>query len=158
MDWLVGELPLHPLLVHLTVVAVPVAALALLLSTLWPAARRRLGLATPILALLALVCVPVTVWAGEWLAERVGRTPLVDRHEGFGQLMLPWAIAMFVVAAAVWAWHRFGAELYPKARTAVALLLGAAAIVSAVGAMVLIVLIGESGAAAVWTGNFTPDL
>jgi uncharacterized membrane protein len=154
VDWIVGELPLHPLLVHLTVVLVPVSALTVVLAAVWPAARRRMGLLPPILALLALIAVPITTSAGTWLAERVGRTPLVDRHELLGSSVLPWTIAVFVVAAAVWAWHRFFAAP-GRPRLIVSVVLAVAAVIVAVGSIVLIVQIGESGASAVWTGNFS---
>jgi uncharacterized membrane protein len=156
MDWLVGDLPLHPLLVHLTVVLIPVASLTVVLAAVWPAARRRLGLLPPILALLALIAVPITTSAGSWLAERVGHTPLVDRHEALGNLMLPWTIALLVVAVAVWAWHRFG-RATGRARMTVTIALAAAAVVVAAGSVVTIIQIGESGASAVWTGNFSED-
>lgn len=162
MDWVFGELPLHPLLVHLTVILIPVAALCLVLAALWPAARRRLGLLTPILALLALVAVPITTNAGLWLADRVGQTPLLARHEALGLSVLPWVIALFVVAVLHWAWHhwawhRFGSTARKRWRMPVAILLGIAAVVVAVGTVVTIVQVGESGAAAVWTGNFSDE-
>ena len=48
-------LPLHILIVHAVVVGIPLAALLTVLSAVWPAARRRLGIVTPIVALFALV-------------------------------------------------------------------------------------------------------
>lgn len=157
MDWVFEDLPLHPLLVHLTVIVIPVAALALVLAAVWPAARRRLGLLPQILALLALVMVPVTTAAGSWLADRVGRTPLVDRHEELGNSILPWVIAMFVVAIAVWAWHRYFTRATGRVRLTVSVILAAAAVAIAAGSVVTIVQIGESGARAVWTGNFSVE-
>lgn len=105
----VSGLPAHVLLIHLTVVALPTAALATVLSAAWPAARRRLGIGTPLIALLALICVPITVSAGEWLAARIGKTPAIEHHEHLGHELLPWAIALFVVAAAEYAWFSYGA-------------------------------------------------
>jgi len=54
----IAGLPLHPLLVHLVVVLLPLAALATLLHAIWPAARRRLGVVTPLSAGAVLVLVP----------------------------------------------------------------------------------------------------
>ena len=48
-------LPAHPLIVHATVVLVPLGALLVLLHAVWPAARRRLGVVTPLVALVGLV-------------------------------------------------------------------------------------------------------
>ena len=157
MDWKFGELPLHPLLVHLTVMVIPLAALCLVLSAVWPAARRRLGLVTPILALVALIAVPITTSAGLWLADRVGRTPLVDRHQALGESMLPWSIAVFVVAASVWVWYRFGQAAPHRWRMPVAVVLAVAAVIVAAGSVVMIVQIGESGASAVWSGNVSDE-
>ena len=41
-------LPIHILLVHAVVVLVPLAALLTMLSAVWPAARRRIGIITPL--------------------------------------------------------------------------------------------------------------
>jgi len=156
VDWILGELPLHPLLVHLTVVVIPVAAATVALASVWPAARRRMGLLPAILALLALIAVPITSSAGNWLAERVGRTPLVDRHEALGNSMLPWTIALFLVAVALWVWNRVATPT-GRLRLIGSAVLAAAAVIIAVGSVITIVQIGESGASAVWTGNFSKD-
>jgi uncharacterized BrkB/YihY/UPF0761 family membrane protein len=154
IDYVINGLPVHVLLVHLVVIVVPLAALCLLLSAFWPAARRRLGVVTPIVALVALVAVPFTTAAGEWLQERVGATPLLERHAALGPLLLPWVIATFVVACALWLWYRWTPAVPRPARIAATIALDVAAVVTAVGSVVLVVLIGESGTAAVWTGSF----
>lgn len=150
----VSGLPLHPLVVHAVVILVPLTALALLLSAVWPAARARLGLVTPIAALVVLVLVPITVLAGESLKEAVGPLPAVQRHEGFGRMLLPWAIAVFLVATAQWVWHRVGRTRVraaaPGTARAVDIGLIAVAAVTAVGSVVVVVLAGESGSRAVW--------
>jgi formate hydrogenlyase subunit 3/multisubunit Na+/H+ antiporter MnhD subunit len=152
----VSGLPLHPLLVHAVVVLLPLTVLALLLGQFWPAARRRLGVVTAVGALVVLVLVPITVAAGESLAQIVGPIPAVERHENFGRLLLPWAIALFLVAVGQWAWFRWGADRIRATRrpiaTAVTWLLAAAVVVVGVGSVTLLVLIGESGSRAVWGG------
>lgn len=154
IDYVVNGLPLHVLLVHLVVIVVPAAALCLLLSAFWPAARRRLGIVTPLVALVGLVAVPFTTAAGEWLQVRVGATPLVERHASLGPLLLPWVIAVFVVASALWLWYRVDPALPRPVRVVALIVLDASAVVAAVGSVILVVLIGESGSAAVWTGSF----
>ena len=152
----VAGLPLHPLIVHAVVVLTPLTVLALLLGAFWPAARRRLGVVTALGALLVLVLVPITVAAGESLAERIGPVPAVERHRALGEMLLPWAIALFVVAAAQWAWFRFGDARMrrgsPGGALAVGIGLAVASVVVAVGTLVVLVLIGDSGARAVWGG------
>lgn len=148
-------LPMHPLLVHAVVILTPLTALALVLGSLWPAARRRLGIVTPLAALLLVVLVPITVAAGEALRELVGSAPAIDRHEGLGRMLLPWVIGMFVVAAAQWAWFRWGAhdaDAPRRGARAVPVALAALAIAVAAGTTAMVALIGDSGARAVWGG------
>lgn len=152
----VAGLPLHPLIVHAVVVLTPLTVLTLLLGAFWPAARRRLGIATALGAALVLVLVPITVAAGQSLAERIGPVPAVARHQRFGEMLLPWAIALFVVAAVQWAWFRYGDERMrrrsPGAARAMRIGLAAASVAVGVGTAALLVLIGDSGARAVWGG------
>lgn len=152
----VAGLPLHPLIVHAVVVLTPLTVLALLLGTFWPAARRRLGIVTPLAALVVLVLVPITVNAGLALAEAIGPVPAVERHRQLGEMLLPWAIALFGITAAQWAWYRWGdarvRERSPGAARATAIVIGAAAVIVGIGATAMIVLIGDSGARAVWGG------
>ena len=106
-NWTFNGLPLHPLLVHAVVILIPLTAVALLLAVFWPAARRRLGIVVPIAGLLLVVLVPITVQAGEALKEVVGPIPAVIEHESYGQMVLPWVIALAVVAIGEWVWYRF---------------------------------------------------
>lgn len=159
----IDGLPLHILIVHFTVVIVPLAAILTMASATWPAARRRLGVATPLLALAALVLVPITTNAGLWLEERVSITPAIAHHVALGETLLPWVIALFAVAVVQWAWHAFfarqgaiGHDLVRAKllRSTITLVIVAAVAVSAVGTIVMVVRIGEAGSAAVWQGRF----
>lgn len=154
IDYQFNGLPVHVLLVHLVVIVVPLAALALMLSAFWPAARRRLGFVSPLIALVALVAVPFTTSAGEWLQARLVPTPLIEKHVTLGPTLLPWVVAVFVVASVQWLWY-FLAPSGPRwMQVTAVIVIDAAAILTAIGSVVTIILIGESGAAAVWTGSF----
>lgn len=178
MTWTLNGLPLHVLLVHFVVVVVPLAALVTLAAGVWPAARRRIGILSPIIALAALISVPITTQAGEALERMVGHSDLIEEHTRLGDTLLPWAIAVFVLATAHRAWFRIvvrdrardrdrapradaaaatgtppPARVSPTLRRVVALALAAAMTVTAIGSVVTVVLIGESGSRAVWTGE-----
>ncbi|WP_241981847.1 DUF2231 domain-containing protein [Cryobacterium ruanii] len=165
IDWEFNGLPLHVLIVHAVVIVVPLAALCTLLTAFWPAARRRLGIVTPLVALAAVVLVPLAVQAGEWLQSRlVNVTPLLGAHTSLGTTLLPWVIGLFLLAVLQWVWYRYvvaeGARFSSavpsrSARLAVRIVLNAIAVVSAIGAVVTVALIGESGSRAVWTDLFT---
>ncbi|MCU1673378.1 MAG: hypothetical protein JWN77_1491 [Frankiales bacterium] len=155
----INGLPAHVLLVHLVVVLVPVASLLLVAQAWSPVVRRWAGLGGPLLALAALVVVPVTTSAGEWLEQRLPRQPLVQRHAQLGDQLLPYVIAVFVLSVVVHLLGRRSAEarrtlvLPPAAGLArVQLLVAVLATVAAVGSVVQVYRIGDSGARAVWTG------
>lgn len=148
----IAGLPAHVLLVHIVVVLVPLAALLLVVGTIWPAFRARLGLGIPLLALIGLVSVPLATHAGEWLRGRLPDSPLIDRHAELGDTLLVWVVGLFVIAAAQWLWLRRAPA--KRKKTAVTLAIGVLALVVAVGAVVQVYRIGESGSAAVWTGSY----
>ncbi len=176
----INGLPAHALLVHVVVVLVPLAALLVVLSALWPAARRRLGVLTPVIALVALVSVPLTTHAGEWLEHRVPPDELVRRHAELGDGLLPWAGGLFVLAAVAWLVARRTAATVDggaagtaagggaastdggvaattrRGGLAVTIVLAVLSVVVAVGSVVQIYRIGDSGAKAVWHDSFTP--
>jgi formate hydrogenlyase subunit 3/multisubunit Na+/H+ antiporter MnhD subunit len=145
-------LPAHIILVHAVVVIVPVAAAMLVASSWWPRARRWLGFATPIAALVSLALVPLTTNAGQWLRKRVGDSPLIERHEHLGGQLLPWVIGMAVMALLVAFVHRRSDRPIPVWVRAVA---GTVATAVAIGSLVQTVRIGESGSKAVWKGSYS---
>ena len=160
-------LPTHALLVHATVVLVPLAAVAVLLHALWPVARRRLGVVTPLLALAALVLTPLSTESGEVLERSVGHSALVERHAELADGLLPWTFGLFVVAAGLWVLDRRRARIsvpagdgerrepspaLPRWLPVVATVLAVAA---AAGTTVQVVRIGHAGAQATWDGVVT---
>jgi hypothetical protein len=176
-------LPAHPLLVHAVVVLIPLAAVLLVLIAVWPAARRRFTVLTAILAALALISVPITTDAGDWLEHHVPRTPLVHAHTHLGDAMLPWAIALFIVTAAITAREILRARATTRTASHIAadaiqtppptsdrasstprpglggpvtsIVLAVLAVAVALGSIITVYRIGESGARAAWTGHFT---
>ena len=143
-------LPTHAIVVHATVVLLPLAALVVLLHAFWPAARRRLGIVTPLLAGVALVLVPLSTESGESLEHSVGENALVERHAELADGMLPWAIGLFVVAVGLWLLDRRRASTTaPRWLPIVASVL---AVVAVAGTVQQIVRVGHAGAEATWNG------
>ena len=174
----IDGLPAHVLIVHFVVVAVPLSALLLVASAVWPAARRRLGPATPVVAFVTLLSVPAATSAGEWLQRRVPNDPLVRAHVRLGDALLPWALGLVVVGAAIWALDRVAARAgaqrepvpvgapgpaparatSPLTGPAARIVLAVLAVLVAAGSIVQVYRIGESGARAAWhsTAQQTP--
>ncbi|MFI2200281.1 DUF2231 domain-containing protein [Streptomyces sp. NPDC020192] len=153
---LINGLPAHVLFVHVVIVLIPLTALALVTAALWPRAARRLGVLLPLVAFVALVSVPVTTHAGEWLERHVNDDALVRRHTELGDGLLPWAMGLFVLAAAVW-WAGRRPQAEPGQGGAmrwsalpVRIVMGVLSLAVAVGAVVDVYRIGDSGAKASW--------
>lgn len=160
MPTVINGIPAHVLLIHVVVVLVPVSALLLIAQAWSRPARRWAGIAGPLLCLGALVMVPVTANAGEWLRDHLRPSPLIAKHAELGDQLLPWVLAMFVLSVVVWVLERRSDEarepvvLEPTAGMArVQLLVAVLATVAAVGSMVQTYRIGDSGAQAVWQGS-----
>jgi hypothetical protein len=149
-------LPAHALLVHATVVLVPLSALAVLLYAFWPAARRRLGGGMPLLAGVAVVLTPLSTQSGEVLEHEVAHSDLIEQHARLADGLLPWTIGLFVVAAGLW-WldrRRAGAGSAgprPEPRW-LPLVAGVLAVVAVVGVVQQVVRVGHAGAEATWQG------
>jgi hypothetical protein len=120
----------------------------------------------PIIALGALSSVPITTQAGEWLQAPLRHTELVAAHAALGTTLLPWAVAAFLVAAIQWFWFRFVTA--PDARFAsrlsgtiarriITIAPAVEVLMLAVGSVITVVQIGESGVRAIWTGSFSQN-
>ncbi len=154
MNWQFGGIPLHPLFVHLTSVAVPVAALVAIAVAAWPAARRWLAVGAPIVGLVALVSVPLATQSGEWLEEHERETALLERHTELADGLLPWSVAVFALLTLWWAWQRFGVERVDgRGLVRVVGVVGPVLLIAAgIGSLIEVVVIGHAGAVSVWKG------
>lgn len=140
-------LPIHPLVVHATVVAVPLTALVLALSLLLPRFRDWAGPLPLALAALSTVLAPLSTSSGESLEEMVGESSLVEKHAQLGEGLVWWCVGMLVVAAAAYLLRRRGTGVTRNLGIALAV----AGVVAAGGTLVQTALIGHSGAKAAWS-------
>ena len=142
-------LPLHPLVVHATVVLVPLTAVVLLLAVLAPRFRAWAGWLPLGLAVIATALAPISTSSGENLEERLGRTPLIEEHAELGEMLVWWCLGMLVVAGVVTLLSHRAPGVEEPSR-AVAVGLAVAGVVVSVGTMVQVALIGHSGAESAW--------
>jgi hypothetical protein len=139
----VRGLPTHVLLLHATVVLVPLTSLVTVVVAFWP--RIRAVAAWPVVALNAVMVVMVwlTAQAGERLMVRLqGGGPLVAEHAALGNRLVYFALGLLATSVLVALLHRRGGVL----RLGTGLL----ATVVAIATLVWCFRVGESGATAVW--------
>ena len=156
---------------HAVVVLVPITVLLLLASAFWRGTHERIGVATPVVAFVTLLFVPLTTNAGEWLRDRIPQSSLVDRHAEMGDGLLPWAAGLFLLASAAW-WVRWRTEKITHGQpaedvgsssapalvrrsVAIRAVIGTLAVLISAGAIVQVIRIGDSGAQAAWNGRFS---
>jgi heme/copper-type cytochrome/quinol oxidase subunit 4 len=153
LDTIFG-LPVHPLVVHATVVLVPLAAILVAVSALWPRARTRIGWLAAGASVVALVLVPLSTESGEQLERRVVETDLVERHAEMGEQLIGFVLAMVVAAVALAVLTRRPGQL-----RWLVVVVAVLATLASVGAVVQVVRIGHSGAQAAWSevGAATPS-
>jgi hypothetical protein len=143
-------LPAHPLVVHAAVVLLPLAAFTTLVCAVLPRARRHFAPVAIGLALVATLAVGLAQGSGEALEEHVDETALVEEHTGQGERVLPWAIAVTLVAAAVTAapaLARRRPRMAPRRMTAALVTLS---LLAGAGALWSVIEVGHSGAKATW--------
>lgn len=152
-------LPFHPLVVHTTVVFVPLLMIAGLVYAFVPRARGRIGWATLLLAVAAPAAAFVATQSGEALQEVLVAKNYppqilaqVSEHQTYGKLTLWFTLGLAVSTAllvvAVTSRDPRVARLPPW----VPLALSAGIVVFGLLSAVYVYLAGESGATAVWTG------
>lgn len=142
---MLAGLPLHPLLVHSAVVLIPLVAVGALVMSYLPSFSRRHGKLILILALVAQVSVFLAKMSGEAFAEILDKN--VEKHAELGEIAPLVTLPMVALIYLRWRMDRSGStfgSVLIRRLTSVALI--AASLVS----LVVIVLVGHSGASSVW--------
>ncbi|MDR2279608.1 MAG: hypothetical protein LBE07_02000 [Gordonia sp. (in: high G+C Gram-positive bacteria)] len=152
-------LPLHPLVVHFVVVAVPVAALVAIAAAVWPAARSKMGPLPSVIAFLGLIATWVAMSAGESLEEKLfpdGVSGPVATHTEAGDVVIIGvgclfgaALLMYLVTVPPVVERLRLSEPVLKAIDLAARVLS---VVAALAALYLVYKAGDTGARAVWGG------
>lgn len=142
-------LPLHPLIVHATVVIIPLAALTVLLAALWPRFRGWAGPLPAGLSIVGLILVPLSTSTGETLEKHVEESALLEKHTQIAEGLLPWMIGLTVVAVVGYGLHWRAKHGHAAIKAAV-IVVAVLSVVAVVGTSVQVARIGHSGAKAAW--------
>lgn len=166
---------MHPLMVHLTTVAVPTAAILAILVAVVPFLRRRWLNAAMLVTTIATMSVPLASSSGEALERTTEHSALLQKHTELADTLLPVMGALFVLMAAFWVIHRLVLRSHrpaPIRRTTttdaegrtvpvrdprrpmriVAVVLSILIVIASIAVAVDVVAIGHAGAVSVWKG------
>ena len=138
-------LPLHPLLVHSAVVLVPLVAIGALVMSYLPSFSRRHGKIILILAVIAQVSVFLAKMSGEAFAEILDKN--VEKHAELGEITPLVTLPMVVMIYLRWRMDRSGSTF---GSVVIRRLTSVALVVASLISIIVIVLVGHSGASSVW--------
>ena len=154
LDTIFG-LPLHPLIVHATVVLVPTTTLLVALAAVYPRFRNWVGPVPALAGLVSCVLVPLSTSSGEELQHHVGDTSLVEKHAELADTLIWFVIPLTLVAVGMY-WiqrrHRTGGDAGPGMSRGVVAAVSVVAVLLSGATLVDVALIGHSGAQAAWSG------
>jgi len=141
----IGGLPVHALVVHASVVLLPLTGLGAVLIAFKPAWSRRFGIIVILVGLVTLVSTVIAKESGEKLAARVG---LPEPHAELGDRLPLFAALLFVLVTILWLIDRG----IPGNRRRPVWVMGLAALVVVVSIITIwwTFRVGDSGARAVW--------
>jgi hypothetical protein len=153
----IAGLPLHPLVVHAAVVLTPLAVLLVVAFAIWPQHRWATRWPTAVLTAAAFVSAWAARLSGDVLAEsKPGLEQAVHEHAERGEQFAV-VVTVLLVATAVGVWSLGGPSALASGWGALesrvpALdkVLPVALVVVCVAVLVSAVLVGDSGARAVW--------
>ena len=149
-------IPLHPLIVHATVVLVPTAALVAIVFAAVPRWRWLLRMPLLVLAAAAALATQTAALTGDDLMHRLNaHNDLVNTHQMWGDRLV---IAMWVLAAAMAvAWWVLptttplaGRTGHPGRVLALALPVRAGVVLLGLAVLAIVAITGDAGARAVW--------
>lgn len=143
----IAGLPVHALVVHVVVVLLPLTAIGAIIMVAWTHFSRRFGPVVVVIGGVSVLGALVARSSGEQLALRVG-TPV--EHEQYGTWMPAVAGGLFVLLLLFWLVDR-GIPMN-RSRPGWVIALGVVLVLASLGALVMTVIVGHSGAVAVWSG------
>ena len=141
-------LPAHPLLVHLPVVMVPMAALGALILAIFPKYFARFGWWVTGMSFIGAIGTILAAGSGEALEEKVDQSATLEHHAQLGETTRLLSIILFAILLAVMLIRRYKPTLLAK--KAIVIVVSVLIAASSVGAAWAMVATGHNGAKASW--------
>lgn len=141
----VAGLPLHPLVIHASIVLIPLVAIGALVMSYLPSFSRRYGKLILFIALFAQLSLFLAKVTGEAFEEILDKD--MGNHAELGEIAPFITLPMVALIYLRWRLDRSGAtvgSVWVRRLTSLAL------IVASLASIAMIVLVGHSGAESVW--------
>jgi uncharacterized membrane protein len=141
----IAGLPLHPLVIHASIVLIPLVAISGLVMSYLPSFSRRYGKVTLVIAIVAQLSLFLAKVTGEAFQEILDKD--MGNHAELGEIAPFITLPMVALIYLRWRLDRSGATVgsaWVRRLTSIAL------IVASLASIAVIVLVGHSGAESVW--------
>jgi hypothetical protein len=141
----VAGLPLHPLVIHASIILIPLVAIGALIMSYLPSFSRRYGKMILVIAIAGQISLFLAKFTGEALEEILDKD--MGNHAELGEIAPFITLPMVALIYLRWRLDRSGATVgsaWVRRLTSIAL------IVAALASIAVIVLVGHSGAQSVW--------
>jgi hypothetical protein len=141
----VAGLPLHPLVIHASIILIPLVAIGALIMSYLPSFSRRYGKMILVIAIVGQISLFLAKFTGEALEEILDKD--MGNHAALGEIAPFITLPMVALIYLRWRLDRSGATVgsaWVRRLTSIAL------IVAALASIAVIVLVGHSGAQSVW--------
>jgi uncharacterized membrane protein len=148
---LVNGIPVHPLVVHASVVLIPLTALGLIAMAIWPRFSARHGWLVVASGVVASLSSFAAKESGEVLEGRVGE-PGYD-HAELGDVMPIFAAVLLIVVVVLWLIDRRAPAEGPTRRRGLRIAVAVVGVVVALANLFWVYRVGDSGAKSVWSGR-----
>jgi hypothetical protein len=136
-----GDLPLHPLVVHFAVILFPISSIALIAVVSFSKLRTKHLVKAIAAVALTTPFVFLAQQSGEALSEVLYEP---EPHSEYGEMLMPLALGILVSAVVFW-WSLKGPKIFSQVLAVVVISL-------AIAGIAMTVVVGHSGAAATWSG------
>lgn len=136
-----GNLPLHPLVVHFAVILFPISLLGLIAVVMVARLRTKHLLKAIVAIALTTPFVFLAQQSGEALSEVLYEP---EPHAEYGEMLMPLALVTLLVAVVLW-WSLRGPKILSQ-------LLAISVVSLAFAGIAMTIVVGHSGAAATWSG------
>jgi hypothetical protein len=141
----IAGLPLHPLVIHASIVLIPLVAISGLVMSYLPSFSRRYGKVTLVIAIVAQLSLLLAKVTGQALQEILDKD--MGNHAELGEIAPFVTLPMVALIYLRWRLDRSGATVgsaWVRRLTSIAL------IAASLASIAVIVLVGHSGAESVW--------
>lgn len=155
----IDNLPLHPLVVHATIVLIPLVTLGVLIASIKPSWHKNFSIPIFLIAGVALVTAKLSEESGQYLEERVKESKYLEDHIELGQrfFVIAFLLMIFITLWSAYPFVKDGIAFLKDKDKVTRISLSVIAVAFALYSSFAVYEVGHSGAKSVWHDTPTTE-